>query len=144
MKRCWILGVTVLSCCLSLTAIRAGAWDGEHTTDPLDKVLADVQAHKAVLVDAREHAEWNRGHIKGAALIPLSELINWDKDGQFTAEEKAEVAKRIPAGKVVYIHCAAGGRCVPAAGILKQLGYDVRPLKPGYADLIKAGFPKAE
>ena len=31
-----------------------------------------------------------------------------------------------------------------AADLLKKQGYDVRPLKDGYKDLLKAGFPKAE
>ena len=30
-----------------------------------------------------------------------------------------------------------------AASLLKPLGYDVRPLKPGYPQLIQAGFPAA-
>jgi hypothetical protein len=35
---------------------------------------------------------------------------------------------------------SAGRRSLEAADILKNFGYDVRPLKPGYRDLIKAGF----
>jgi hypothetical protein len=36
-----------------------------------------------------------------------------------------------------------GGRCLEAAAILGALGYDVRPLKQGYPQLIQAGFPAA-
>jgi rhodanese-related sulfurtransferase len=36
-----------------------------------------------------------------------------------------------------------GVRAVAAAKILEKLGYNVRPLKPGYEELVKAGFQKA-
>jgi rhodanese-related sulfurtransferase len=48
----------------------------------------------------------------------------------------------LPKEKVIYCHCRSGGRCLTAAEILKKLGYDVRPLKPGYRDLVEAGFPR--
>ena len=41
------------------------------------------------------------------------------------------------------LKCAAGGRSLDAADLLKKLVYDVRPLKPGYKDLLKAGFEAA-
>ena len=50
----------------------------------------------------------------------------------------------VPAGTVVYLHCAAGGRCLVAAEVLKKQGYDVRPLKAGYDSLVKEGFEKAK
>lgn len=142
MRRCWVFVLLVFSVSAPVSAKLAD--DGDYTSDSLSQVLAKVQASTAVLVDVREPAEWERGHLEGASLLPLSNLLKWDKDGQFTAEEKAEVARRIPSGKVVYTHCAAGKRSVPAGEILKQIGYDVRPLKAGYAELIKAGFPKAK
>ena len=33
---------------------------------------------------------------------------------------------------------------MPASKILYQQGYDVRPLKPGYDDLVEAGFEDVE
>ncbi len=38
----------------------------------------------------------------------------------------------------------SGVRCLKAADELKKLGYDVRPLKEGYKDLLKAGFAPAD
>ena len=35
------------------------------------------------------------------------------------------------------------GAGVAAAAILKEKGYDARPLKDGYRQLLKAGFPEA-
>jgi rhodanese-related sulfurtransferase len=52
-----------------------------------------------------------------------------------------EIARILPRDKIIYCHCLVGGRCVQAAAILAPLGYDVRPLGPGYDDLVKAGFP---
>ena len=45
----------------------------------------------------------------------------------------------VPQSKVVYLHCAAGGRCLGAADILKGAGYEAGPLRPGCDDLVKAG-----
>jgi phage shock protein E len=108
----------------------------EHTKDSLDTVKKRVEEKKAVLVDVREQSEWDRGHIKGAVLLPLSRLRS--------GTDPKQVATTLPKGKVVYCHCASGRRCLVAADALKKLGYDARPLKEGYGDLVKAGFPKAE
>src|SRR5580693_7228490 len=111
----------------SLSAARAA----EHTKDTPQAVKKAVADGKAVLLDVREKDEWDAGHIKGARLLPLSAL----KDGG----KADDLAQTVPKGKVVYCHCAAGRRSLEAADILKNFGYDVRPLKPGYRDLIKAG-----
>ncbi len=107
-----------------------------HTKDPLDAVRENVKSGKAVIVDVREQGEWEAGHLKGAILAPLSKLKN---QGQV-----AEMLKLLPKDKIVYTHCKAGGRSLTCGDILKAHGYDVRPLKPGYDDLVKAGFEKVE
>jgi len=107
----------------------------EHTKDTTETVKNAVAADRAVLLDVREQSEWDDGNLKDAKLLPLSVL---------KAGAKAEdVAKIIPKDKIVYCHCGSGVRCLKAADELKKLGYDVRPLKPGYADLLKAGFAPA-
>jgi rhodanese-related sulfurtransferase len=120
----------------------ARADDEGHTDEPLEQVKAKVEAKRAILVDVREQKEWDRGHIEGALLVPLSRLSDWGHDGM-TAEEKAALARSLPKGSVVYCHCRAGHRALSGAEILRGLGYDARALKPGYDDLIKAGFPRA-
>jgi rhodanese-related sulfurtransferase len=107
----------------------------EHTKDTLPTVKKNVEDRKAVLVDVREQSEWDSGHLDGAVFLPLSEL----KDGV----DKQKLAGKLPKEKIVYTHCKAGGRCVKAAEVLEKLGYDVRPLKPGYEELLKAGFKQA-
>src|SRR3954466_9434861 len=128
MKCGFVIGAAVFGLAASLSAARAA----EHTKDTPQEVKKAVADGKGVLLDVREKAEWDAGHIKGARLLPLSAL----QDGV-----KAEdLARTVPNDKVVYCHCAAGRRSLEAAEILKKFGYDVRPLKPGYNDLIKAGF----
>lgn len=108
----------------------------EHTKDSLATVQRGVAEHKAVLVDVREKEEWDDGHLRDARLLPLSVLEQ--------GVRKEDLAKVLPKDKVIYLHCAAGGRCVQAAAILKKQGYDVRPLKPGFDALLGAGFPGAK
>ena len=127
------------SCCTKaiLFAVLAlgisGTARAEHTKDSLDTVKQAVAQQKAVLIDVREPEEWQEGHVAGAGLLPLSSL-----EKGMSAQE---IAKILPKDKVIYCHCLAGGRCQQAAAILKPLGYDVRALKPGYPQLIQAGFP---
>jgi phage shock protein E len=110
--------------------------DLAHTKDSLDAVKENVKAGKAVIVDVREQGEWDAGHLKGAILAPLSKLKS--------ETQATELLKLLPKDKVIYTHCKAGGRSLTCGDILKAHGYDVRPLKPGYDDLLKAGFEKAE
>lgn len=106
----------------------------EPSNDPLPTVQENVATHKAVLVDVREPAEWKEGHVEGAISLPLSSL----KKGDTSAIES-----ELPKDKIVYTHCVMGVRALKAAKILETLGYNVRPLKAGYEDLVKAGFAKA-
>ena len=125
---------------ISLAADLASADEKGHTTVPLDRVKAEVTSKKALLVDVRELSEWDKGHVRGAVLMPLSRLKLWDRDG-LSDIEKAELARALPKGSVVYCHCAAGVRSLPGGEVLRKLGYDARSLKPGYKALIEAGFP---
>jgi rhodanese-related sulfurtransferase len=108
----------------------------EHTKDSLEQVKKGIADKKAVLIDVREKTEWDKGHLKDAKLLPLSAL-----KGDTLPKNIAEL---LPKDKVIYAHCAAGGRCLTAADILRKAGYDVRPLKDGYTNLLKEGFPKAK
>jgi rhodanese-related sulfurtransferase len=105
----------------------------EHTKDSLEAVQQAVADQKAVLVDVREPEEWNEGHLSGARSLPLSVLEKGVKPDA--------LANLLPKTKIIYVHCLSGGRCLQAADILATLGYDVRPLKPGYQSLVTAGFP---
>ena len=131
MKKIHTVGLTAMMAFATVVS----AFAAEHTNDPLKVVKENVEAKKAVLVDVREQSEWNKGHVEGAILLPLSDL-------QRGVELKL-LAEKLPKGKIVYTHCVVGKRSVTAANILEKLGYHVRPLKAGYKELLAAGFQKA-
>lgn len=107
----------------------------EHTKDTPAEVRKAVAEKKAVLVDVREETEWASGHLELAIALPLSKL----KDAK-AGDLPKEIAKDTP----IYLHCASGKRCLKAADRLRELGYDARPLKVGFEDLVKTGFEKAK
>lgn len=115
----WIL-------CMALFANAA-----EHTTDTLETVQENTAEKTAVLVDVRESNEWATAHVKGAFFLPLAQLKEADQ---------AAVLKKLPKDKVVYTYCRAGVRSLKAAEHLEKWGYEVRPLKAGYEELVKFGF----
>jgi len=112
----------------------------EHTKDSLAVVKARLAKGEAVLVDVREPFEWNDGHLKAATLVPLSDLREAKGDAEFAKK----LAKKLPAKKIIYLHCRSGGRVLAATPILCAMNFDVRPLKAGYSVLVKAGFEKAK
>jgi rhodanese-related sulfurtransferase len=126
---------------LIVTAASALAQGENYTSDSLEQVKAGMATGKAVLVDVRERREWDQGHVRGAVLLPLSQLMVWERDG-LSAADKTALATLLPKGSVVYCHCAAGHRSLPGGEALRKLGYDGRSLKPGYQELIEAGFPR--
>ena len=122
-------GLIVVGCLLSVN----GAFAAEHTKDSLAVVKQKLADKEAVLVDVREQAEWDAGHLDAAILLPLSGL-----------QKGTDSSQKLMKGKIVYTHCKAGIRSVAAAEILSKQGYDVRPLKAGYQDLLDAGFAPAK
>jgi NADPH-dependent 2,4-dienoyl-CoA reductase/sulfur reductase-like enzyme len=64
----------------------------------------------AYILDVREEAEYERGHIKGAHNLPLSQLRH----------RMAEVPKDRP----VYVHCRTGQRSYNATMALQNSGWD--------------------
>lgn len=86
--------------------------------DPLPEGLS--------VLDVREPAEWQAGHIEGAVHVPLGELT----------ERLAEV----PEGQTLVV-CKVGGRSAQATGWLAQQGRDVVNLDGGMLDWEAAGRP---
>jgi phage shock protein E len=126
---------TPISLCL-LMVVFANARSAELTKESLETVHKNIADKKAVLVDVREKSEWDLGHIEGAIFLPLTKL-----------QQKVDtiaLAKLLPKDKIIYTHCVAGVRSVTAGSILEKLGYEVRPLKPGYKELVDFGFKKDE
>lgn len=73
------------------------------------------------LIDVREMHEWDKGHIGGAVLWPLSRLVK----GDFPALGNDER---------MILYCQKGGRSLQAARLMKGRGFkDVTNLNGGYA-----------
>ncbi|ALV31520.1 MBL fold metallo-hydrolase [Streptomyces sp. CdTB01] len=87
------------------------------TADELRSALAG--AEPPLVLDVRNTAEREEGHIEGSLHIPLAEL--------------ARRAAEIPADRPVVVHCAGGHRSSIAAGLLRHIGRtDVSDLLGGY------------
>lgn len=75
----------------------------------VDKVRNLVE-NGAYIIDVRERIEFEKGHIKGAINIPLSQL--------------RERINEIPKDETVYLHCRTGQRSYNAVLALQNLGYN--------------------
>jgi rhodanese-related sulfurtransferase len=106
-----------------------------HTRDSLATVKQSVAEKRAVLLDVREIREWENGHLQEAVLLPLSRIR-----AGISADE---LMRMLPRDQPIYLHCGAGGRCLLAAGRLRNHGYDLRPLRAGFDELAQVGFPQA-
>lgn len=118
-----------------LSSFAVGA-EKKNTKDSLETVKKNVTEEKAVLVDVREKKEWDEGHIEGSIFLPISAL----KKGLSTED----LAKTLPEDRILYTFCVVGKRAITAGTILEKHGYEVRALRPGYKELVRAGFKKAE
>lgn len=65
---------------------------------------------EAIIIDVRERSEFDKGHLKNAKNIPLSEL----------RERMSEIPKDVP----VYVHCRSAQRSYHAVMALQNSGYD--------------------
>lgn len=128
--------VGVLCIAAGSTLATVAAEPNAASDKSLEAVKKDIAQGKAVLVDVRERKEWDKGHIDKAVFLPLS-LLRSDIDAKLLAD-------KLPKGKILYTHCVVGKRAATAEGILEKYGYEVRPLKAGYKELLEAGFKKAK
>lgn len=81
----------------------------------------------AVLVDVRDHGEWQAGHVRGARHVPLREL-------------SARI-DRLPRDRPLVVACRSGGRSAHAVRILGGAGLEARNLRGGLAAWSRAGLP---
>ena len=80
------------------------------------------------VVDVRDRAEWESGHLPGVPNIPLAHL--------------AEGATVIPLDRPIAVHCQSGGRSAIAASVLAARGFqDVRNLSGGIVAWRAAELP---
>jgi len=89
----------------------------------IKEVCGEIANGDAALVDVREQAEWDAGHLRKARLFPLSRLAEGD------------IPDDLPQDKTIYLHCRKGGRAAQAAQILKERYPNAVALKFGYDEL---------
>ncbi len=82
--------------------------NGDFKQVNVDKVRELVE-NNSYIVDVRERFEYERGHLKEAINIPLSEL--------------RDRISEIPMDKPVYLHCRTGQRSYNAVRALQNVGY---------------------
>ena len=124
--------------CIALHS--AAVFAVEHTKDSLATVRKNIEQQKAMLVDVREPSEWKQGRFKDATHIALSDL----RKASGKKNPPVAISDKLSKKKIIYCHCAAGFRVIPAAKILKTWGFDVRPLAADYDELREAGFQEAK
>lgn len=107
----------------------------EFTRDSLSQVKRNFTEGKAILVDVRDLVEWNSGHVRDAIHLPWRDLQGKKSD---------QLVDKLPKDKIIYTYCAVGYRSSRAGKIIAKYKLDVRPLKPGFEDLVKAGFEPEE
>jgi rhodanese-related sulfurtransferase len=97
-------------------------------TDVQQVAVTDVPAElgpSTILLDVREHDEWNRGHAPGAQHIPMGEV-------------PARLEEIAPGAHLLVV-CKLGGRSLRVAQFLKRQGYDAVNVDGGMQAWAQAG-----
>ncbi|HEX7277241.1 MAG TPA: rhodanese-like domain-containing protein [Acidimicrobiales bacterium] len=87
--------------------------------------LEQGQAGGVPLVDVREADEYLAGHVRGAILLPMSEIV--------------ERVDEVPADGTVYVICEMGGRSRRVVQWLRQQGVDAYNVAGGTKAWIESG-----
>ena len=100
----------------------------EPTTAPEIDAAELARRHEqgAFVLDVREPDEYEAGHVPGAVLIPLGEVVARQDE--------------IPTDQEVYVICAGGGRSARAAAYLNGAGHRTTNVAGGTRGWRKAGF----
>ena len=108
-----------------------GAWAMLTSSPTVPEIEVEALAEldgRAVVVDVREPAEYDRGHVPGAVNIPQAEL--------------AARLGELPRDKRVLVICQGGARSFRAAQFLRQVGFEqVVNVRGGTGAWMEAGRP---
>ena len=97
---------------LLLTGCSGGASGGsyEQITQEAAKEMMDTQ--EVIVLDVREHSEYDSGHIPGAVLLPVGSI-----------DEETAAAVIPQKDSTVLVYCRSGNRSKTASSTLAGLGY---------------------
>lgn len=113
----------------SMTVPTGGTASGASGEVSAKQVQEWLGSGRAVLIDVREPDEFQREHIKGAVLMPLS---------RFDAAKAAGLAS---AGQRVVMQCKSGKRSADACRMAGGAGYQVSMLSGGIEGWKREGLP---
>lgn len=88
--------------------------------------LPDPLPEGTTILDVRDHAEWEHGHIEGALHVPMGELT--------------QRLDEMPIGHTVVV-CRVGARSAQVVAYLSQQGHEVVNLDGGMVEWADAGRP---
>ncbi|WP_347255109.1 rhodanese-like domain-containing protein [Brachymonas denitrificans] len=103
-------------------------WLEQLRADMARNKMADVPAD-SVIIDVRSPGEFQMGHVQGALLLPLSDLMG---GAALPVEDK---------DTPIVVYCASGGRSSMAQALLAQMGYS-RVTNGGSPQEVAAVFNK--
>lgn len=99
-----------------------------------------ASAEGCILIDVREPAEFDTGHIAGAVNIPRG-VLEFQVDAHPAVANVSDPALSHKDQPVV-VYCRTGGRAALAALNLQRMGFsDVRSIAGGISDWAVAGLP---
>lgn len=105
-----------------------GSWSPDSDRSSFDVVtFADLRdVDEPTVVDTRRNGEYADSHLRGAAHIPLHELL-----GRLD---------EVPDG-VVHVHCKSGYRASIASSLLDRAGHDVVLIDDDFDNAADSGIP---
>jgi rhodanese-related sulfurtransferase len=95
--------------------------------NPADVKKEISQNPKPIILDVRQPSEYQSGHIQGAKLIPLGELVS--------------KMDQLPRNREIICVCQSGSRSSSAARHLHSAGFTVRNMQGGMDLWLRSGLP---
>jgi phage shock protein E len=124
-----VAGMIVLVTLLlgALAASNSCAGEPKNISSTQAKALL-AKDSKILLLDVRTPEEYGQAHLRGALLIPLSDL--------------GKRVQEIPHNRPLLVYCSVGARSASAAGFLAAHGYgEIYQISDGLVGWYKNGFP---
>jgi rhodanese-related sulfurtransferase len=87
--------------------------------------FATAHAGGAFVLDVREPREYLDGHVPGALLVPLAQLLSR--------------LSELPKGETVFVICASGNRSKTATSWLNDRGFEATSVAGGTSGWVSSG-----
>lgn len=96
-----------------------------------------------VILDVRNHSEYDQGHLYGANLLPLYQIENWNWNWNSTSSEQPYINfLQAHANDTIIVYCKAGSRSASACQILADHGINnVYNMEGGIIAWMQAEYP---